>query len=428
MLYQNGATRNDKTQSLLSFHVIVMQGKWKAGISIAAWSVTESYNCNMTKLVAMKWYFISSVLIVVGIIGSIFINISYYVKDPIVQNELNSNNGLECNFSTYKLCPAILNGEEEACRVGDVCQKKRKPETVHIQDPVNCSGIVLEHHFITSSLSQEEASYPLAYIITIHKELEMFVKLLRAIYSPQNVYCIHVDQKSPEDYKRKVKSLADCFDNIFLASKMEYVVYGGFSRLQADINCMKDLVNSKVEWKHVINLCGQDFPIKTNREIIWHIKSKWEGKNITPGIRQPPNMKYRTEYIYKEQTDNGNAQIYRLNQKKTTPPLELSIYFGTAYYALTRKFVQFVLEDARAKALLEWSRDTYSPDEHYWVTLNRLKDAPGATPDVSWEGNTRAVIWAPHVGPSFDGCKARSHGKAAQGVMSEISVCSASEI
>uniref|UniRef100_UPI00398F4C34 beta-1,3-galactosyl-O-glycosyl-glycoprotein beta-1,6-N-acetylglucosaminyltransferase 7-like n=1 Tax=Pristiophorus japonicus TaxID=55135 RepID=UPI00398F4C34 len=346
----------------------------------------------MIKIFTLKWYVTLSFFVVWGIIVSLYK--IYYIKDPIMQN------GSQCNFS--RCCPAIFNGEGNICLLGASCQK---PETFQIQDPVNCSRIVLEHHFITSHLSQEEASYPLAYIITIHKELEMFVKLLRAIYSPQNVYCIHVDQKSSDDYKRKVKSLADCFDNIFIASKMEHVVYGGFSRLQADINCMKDLVNSAVNWKHVINLCGQDFPIKTNREIIWYIKSKWKGKNITPGIRQPPHMKYRTDYIYKEQIFNGYAFIYRLNKKKTTPPMELTIYFGSAYYALTREFVQFVLEDARAKALLEWSRDTYSPDEHYWVTLNRLKDAPGTTPNITWEGDIRAVKWAPHVGPSFDGCK-----------------------
>ncbi|XP_078411622.1 putative beta-1,3-galactosyl-O-glycosyl-glycoprotein beta-1,6-N-acetylglucosaminyltransferase 7 [Cetorhinus maximus] len=347
----------------------------------------------------VKKYFGSTLLIGVIIYVAVTIFL-YYAKNATVQK--NSNSGSQCNFSRY--CPAILNGEEEAYQLGDNCQKQWKPETFHIQDPVNCSQIKQEHHFITSILSQEEASYPLAYIITIHKELEMFVKLLRAIYNPQNVYCIHIDQKSPEDYKRKVKSLTDCFDNIFIASKLERVIYAGFSRLQADINCMKDLVNSRVKWKHVINLCGQDFPIKTNQEIIWHIKSKWEGKNITPGTRQPPNMKYRTKYSYKEEINNGNAYIYQLNQKKTEPPLELTIYFGTAYYALTRKFVQFVLEDAYAKALLEWSQDTYSPDEHYWVTLNRLKDAPGTTPNVSWEGNIRAVKWAPIAGPSLDEC------------------------
>lgn len=38
--------------------------------------------------------------------------------------------------------------------------------------------------------------------------------------------------------------------------------------------------------------------------------------------------------------------------------------------AFSRAFIEFVHTSAVAKELLDWSRDTYSPDEHYWATLN----------------------------------------------------------
>ncbi|NXL88126.1 GCNT7 acetylglucosaminyltransferase, partial [Alectura lathami] len=236
----------------------------------------------------------------------------------------------------------------------------------------NCSTVLKTLHFITRPLSDEEGNFSLAYIITIHKELEMFVKLLRAIYMPQNIYCIHVDEKSPQDYKAAVQNIVNCFENIFLSSKRESVVYGGFSRLQADINCMRDLVHSKIQWNYVINLCGQDYPIKTNKDIIKYIKSKWNGKNMTPGVVQPLHMKYRTQVSYREYVHSGKSHVYPTKNIKSKPPHNLTIYFGSAYYILTKEFVEFTLTDARAKDLLEWSRDTYSPDEHYWVTLNRV--------------------------------------------------------
>lgn len=58
--------------------------------------------------------------------------------------------------------------------------------------------------------------------------------------------------------------------------------------------------------------------------------------------------------------------MHKTNILKTPPPHQLIIYFGTAYVALTRDFVNFILNDERAIALLEWSKDTYSPDEHFW--------------------------------------------------------------
>lgn len=307
-----------------------------------------------------------------------------------------------CGIHPDELCMSLFDGEE----LGSECLKLHKPETLLLGAKLNCSRMAEDLHFITSPLSKEEEEYPLAYIITIHKELEMFIRLLRAIYAPQNVYCIHVDDKSPEDYKTAVRSLADCFPNVFLASNAEKVVYGGFSRLQADINCMKDLVRFPVPWKSVINLCGQDFPTKTNHEIIQNLQGKqWRGKSITPGVKQPPTMSHRTQNQHKEIMNPKDPHVQQLNLKKGRPPHDLVLYFGTAYYSLTRPFIEFVLKDQRAKDLLEWSKDTYSPDEHYWVTLNRLPGAPGADPEAGWEGNVRSIKWRDQEKKAHDGCK-----------------------
>ncbi len=323
----------------------------------------------------------------------------------------------------------------------------------------NCTLLQSDLHFITAPLSKEEQDFPLAFIITIHKELETFVRLLRAIYAPQNVYCIHIDVKAPEEYKTSVQNLAGCFPNVFVASVNEKVTYAGFSRLQADINCMKDLLKNATKWKRVINLCGQDFPIQTNLELVRYMQGpKWKDRNMTPGIKQPPTMKHRTAFQY-EEVNGIHVAPKGKGQKKGPPPHNLTMYFGTAYYSLTRPFVEFVLKDKVANDLLEWSRDTFSPDEHYWVTLNHIKgksewnnheyvcfqmqcglsssqwlnkiteismtencseacdlpiiklvlhvysEAPGSYVEGEWEGNVRAIKWRDQEGTAHQGCK-----------------------
>lgn len=136
---------------------------------------------------------------------------------------------------------------------------------------------------------------------------------------------------------------------------------------------MKDLVHPRFQWNYVINLCGQDFPIKTNKEIIRYIRSKWNDKNITPGVVQPPNSKSKTSQSHPEFTPEGNIYVSPNERFRVEPPHNLTIYFGSAYYVLTRKFVEFVLTDTRAKDMLRWSKDIQGPERHYWVTLNRLK-------------------------------------------------------
>ncbi|XP_034981379.2 N-acetyllactosaminide beta-1,6-N-acetylglucosaminyl-transferase-like [Zootoca vivipara] len=260
----------------------------------------------------------------------------------------------------------------------------------------SCKDYIASSHYLTKTLSAEEAGFPLAYTITIHKEFGTFERVFRAIYVPHNVYCIHVDKKAPDRYQQDVKKLVDCFPNAFLVSKAEVVIYTGISRLQADLNCMKDLLRSTVRWKYLLNLCGQDFPLKTNKEIVQRLK-RFNGKNITPGIPLADPHTARTKYSFQvclgsQDTEYPIRMLSNMDLKSEVPH-NLTLYRGSSYVALTRPFVEFIFSDERALDLLEWSWDTFSPDEQYWATLSRIPDVPGSTPNARREGNLRAVKW-----------------------------------
>ncbi|XP_012371206.1 beta-1,3-galactosyl-O-glycosyl-glycoprotein beta-1,6-N-acetylglucosaminyltransferase 7 [Octodon degus] len=313
---------------------------------------------------------------------------------------------VECGFYPDELCSALFEGKEVAPQIAKFCNTPHGSEMLaHLRTSGNCSRMSHGLRFLTRPLSAEERNVSLAYIITLPKELAMLVQLLRAIYVPQNVYCMHVDEKAPRTLKTAVQTLASCFENIFISSKRQKVASAGLTRLQADINCMKDLVHPRFQWSYVINLCGEDFPIKTNKEIIHYIRSKWNNKNITPGVIQPSNTKFKATQGDPESSPTGNTYASPNEGFKHKPPHNLTVYFGSAYYVLTRKFVNFILTDTRAKDMLWWSRDIRSPERHYWVTLNRLQDAPGATPDAGWEGALRAIKWRSEEGRAHDGCK-----------------------
>ncbi|XP_029287966.1 beta-1,3-galactosyl-O-glycosyl-glycoprotein beta-1,6-N-acetylglucosaminyltransferase 7 [Cottoperca gobio] len=299
-------------------------------------------------------------------------------------------------------CKALLPDVEEGVEWHrHDCQLER----YSLNSRKTCSNLISELHFITKPLSREEEDYPLAFIVTIHKELELFVRLLRAIYMPHNVYCIHVDDKASVEYKAAVMKLVGCFKNTFLSSRRETVTYAGFSRLQADLNCMTDLAKSKIGWRKVVNLCGQDFPVKSNLELVRYMQSKeWRDRNMTPGVKQPESMGHRTQLQHRE-IRGSHVALKGLRLKKGPPPHNLQVYFGTAYYALTRAFVDFVLNSPIAQDLLEWSKDTFSPDEHYWVTLNHIKEAPGSHVDGGWTGDIRAIKWKDQEGRVHNGCK-----------------------
>ena len=110
-------------------------------------------------------------------------------------------------------------------------------------------------------------------------------RLLRVIYRPQNSYCIHVDSKSGDTFKKALAAIARCFDNVFLASRSVDVQWGKFSVLEPDLICMEDLWKASATWKYFINLTGQEFPLKTNAELVKILKVFNGANNVQTTLR-----------------------------------------------------------------------------------------------------------------------------------------------
>lgn len=271
-------------------------------------------------------------------------------------------------------------------------------ESFYINATADCASYVGSRGFITEPLSEEERNFPIAYSMVIHDQIEMFERLLRAIYTPQNIYCVHVDQKSSGEFKAAVVAIISCLPNVFLATKLEIVVYASWSRVQADLNCMRDLLDSKVEWKYLLNTCGTDFPIKTNREMVQTLKAL-RGSNSLESETTSEHKKYRYQYQHRV-TD----RVIRTDVRKSPPPISIPMFSGSAYFILSRAFVQHVLTDAEVQQLIEWEKDTFIPEEHLWATVQRMPGVPGSLPisnkyDISdMLALARAVKWSHLVG------------------------------
>lgn len=277
-------------------------------------------------------------------------------------------------------CSRIIQGDQEAVTEAlldnlDV-KKKRKPftDTDYLNMTRDCKHFKAKRKFIQYPLSKEEVDFPIAFSMVVHEKIENFERLLRAVYAPQNIYCVHVDEKSPETFKEAVKAIISCFPNVFIASKLVRVVYASWFRVQADLNCMEDLLQSSVPWKYFLNTCGTDFPMKTNAEIVLALKML-NGKNSMESEIPSESKKSRWKYHY-EVTDT----ISQTSKMKDPPPYNLPMFTGNAYIVASRGFVQQVLENPKSQQLIEWVKDTYSPDEHLWATLQRAPWMPGSVP------------------------------------------------
>lgn len=65
----------------------------------------------------------------------------------------------------------------------------------YIRDTQDCARFVRERGYILDA-SEKERELPIAFSLLFYKDIEMAERLLRAVYRPHNVYCLHLDKKS----------------------------------------------------------------------------------------------------------------------------------------------------------------------------------------------------------------------------------------
>ncbi|XP_063396246.1 beta-1,3-galactosyl-O-glycosyl-glycoprotein beta-1,6-N-acetylglucosaminyltransferase-like [Mytilus trossulus] len=303
-------------------------------------------------------------------------------------------------------CIKLVMGEREELKkasgyikhnkIGNKCQLINLVE--------NCNALKIAHNYVTDNktIFKEELEFPLAFAIKMHTSPEQAEQLLRNIYRPHNVYCIYVDKKSKEETFNLIQKVGNCFDNIFIVENRIEVVYSSINLVEAEVECMRIVSKSKKNWKYYINLTGQEFPLKTNLEIV-KILQRLNGANDIESYEYPFIMQQR---YTKEHVIKGNS-IHKTKNLKHSFIKRFQMSKGSAYGAFSKPFVDFILTDNIARMFLKWLNGTYAPEESAWATLNTLPWTPGGfhkkakNPTASFL--SRAVIW------SWDKSRCRGH-------------------
>ncbi|CAC5384604.1 unnamed protein product [Mytilus coruscus] len=271
----------------------------------------------------------------------------------------------------------------------------------------NCSLFKLVHGYETFPVSEDEKTFPLAFAIKFHRLPEQAERLLRTIYRSHNVYCIYIDGKAPKLLMELMTSISKCLPNVHVVKNPINVVYASSAHMHTDFQCMKMVSKSNVKWKYYINLTGQEFPLKSNLEMV-KILQALNGANDIESYSLPVFLKWRYEKAHKIVAH----KLIDTLKKKEPFKYKMQMSKGSAYGAFTRQFVNFVLTDDVVQEYINWLNDTYSPEENIWATVNTLPWAPGGyMSEVRHRYGTflsRAIIW--------EGDRVKCSGKFVRGV------------
>lgn len=253
-------------------------------------------------------------------------------------------------------CNAIIQGDEDEIRRAETKRNERRflqPQN-YSQMARNCSTFKNQRGYIDHHLTEVERKFPIAFSLLMFKDIEQSERLLRAIYRPQNYYCIHVDAKTDHTIYDAMSLIVNCFENVFLTFTRFDVQWGTMTVLEPELQCMKELWNKSASWKYFINLTGQEFPLRTNYELV-RILQAYNGANDIQGIVSRSEI----QHFYKWRWKTAGA-----------PPHNISPIKASVHVVVNRGFVDYVLHDQRAHDLLNWTRQTDVPDETFFATLN----------------------------------------------------------
>ena len=187
----------------------------------------------------------------------------------------------------------------------------------------DCPAYLRTRHFVTS-VSDEERHFSIAYSLLIYRNLCQFERLLAALYRPSNLICVHIDAHAPNSVRlrRSVQRVLECVntatttstgsgggggvsedqtgaahsapvntgsERVFLASRSVDVQWAKFSSVDAELICMRDLLERRaaVYWRYYMNVNGHEWPLKTNREMV-RMLALFDGANLIEGYSMPP--------------------------------------------------------------------------------------------------------------------------------------------
>ncbi|HUJ10925.1 MAG TPA: beta-1,6-N-acetylglucosaminyltransferase [Verrucomicrobiae bacterium] len=232
----------------------------------------------------------------------------------------------------------------------------------------------------------------LAYLITAHKNPGQLVRLVERLNCDGTSFFVHVDKGTDEaTYRHMVDGLKPRPDVHFLTKRFQCHYMTLFSAVQAVVRGIDELLLSGTPFDYVIYLTGQDYPIKTNRQIKTALKNAkgrsflsylplpFEGTHPAGGriIQNASRIECWHAHLfghYLRLPLRGSSRFCRaanlMLPKQRRFPRGFQPYGGWAYWCLARQHVLYVHHFVKAHpSFVRFFRFVKSADEICFQTI-----------------------------------------------------------
>lgn len=217
----------------------------------------------------------------------------------------------------------------------------------------------------------------IAFLILAHTDPKQLQRLVNALLLVGDVY-IHLDAKS--NIKDFINQQFP--DNAHFIDDRVDVSWAAYSQVHATLNMMKAAINSGNEYSHFMMLSGLDYPIKSVRNLQQLLNANPQHEFIR--FYDASETDYRVYFDYywfmerlpyikpkilEKKLRHGFGRLLR-NFIKKPRPQNMTMCWGSAYWAITPECVKYILDFADSNPdYVNWAKSCFAIDELFFHTI-----------------------------------------------------------
>ncbi|MBN1122677.1 MAG: hypothetical protein JXJ17_16485 [Anaerolineae bacterium] len=250
----------------------------------------------------------------------------------------------------------------------------------------------------------------IAYIIAAHHLPEQLVRLVDRLDADNVMFLIHINRLTEDVYQAAYQALGDRPNVAFI--KRHKVHWGDNGLVRAVFSGFEEIYERSLEVDYALNLSGQDYPIKSNRQIV-EILTEYKGHQLMEVFPLPRENRWGPHGgLFRVQ----NYYFWMLGRKFQYPPTNMSwlphikrqlphgfrLHGGSAWACYTRDCIDYLYEFGQSRIgqdLLRFFDHTFAAPEMFFQTVlmsSSLADTILHKDmwEVQWEeGSSRPTIW-----------------------------------
>ncbi len=219
------------------------------------------------------------------------------------------------------------------------------------------------------------------FLFQVHKEPELFHRILSHLESPNHYFIINIDKKSKDE--QTFKKIINLHKNIIFTSFMN-ITHGGFSQISCTLHQIHQAQSSKIHFDYYHTLSGQDYPCVSVEEFDSFFDNNTQSYMVFDKAEDYPQWKYTTypkrleHYYVTDLLDNSffrkiylpqiiNRFVYWIPRKYKSWE---SIWGGWNWFSLHESVIQYLIDyiEEHPKFVKRF-KYTHCADELFFTTI-----------------------------------------------------------